>query len=284
MKVLFLLALVIGFVVANGQTDQTGQTQTTLVGKLGEIAARFDADEAENFDSTMELIVGHLMAAPIVLATDGDVLTRKEAEQMPGALIDAEDGGPTGNPEDAERVFQEWCNDIGRARGILNGFKSAAHQAEALDLLERAEDMARNFHDLILGDIQRNNTRPALGLVEGQERLIENSAALPFKFGRRGVVERTFQSELPLKGGAVVLKEFAGIRAYVVCRFIPIWAEPWTSRRRLIGYRRVYHIRYYPCEYLKSIIYDAEKDPRVHTMWHCDRGLLSFWNYPVIRG
>ena len=121
---------------------------------------------------------------------------------------------------------------------------------------------------------------------DNQEIEITNGAMVPFLLGTRGLHETSYQGSMQPGGSAFVLKEFMGLKAILVCKYIPIWQEAWYSRRKIIGYKRVYYLKYVPCEYLKSIIYkDTIKgvEKYVKTIQHCDHALLSYWNFPLKR-
>jgi hypothetical protein len=192
---------------------------------------------------------------------------------------------------------------------VLDGYDGYAHQHEANEFLQKVSDVARNFYELLKEPLGTNNTRNVdlrkltkemdervnpfdpdrervLQLRDGQEIEITNGAMVPFLLGTRGLHETSYQGSMQPGGSAFVLKEFMGLKAILVCKYIPIWQEAWYSRRKIIGYKRVYYLKYVPCEYLKSIIYkDTIKgvEKFVKTIQHCDHALLSYWNFPLKR-
>ena len=65
-------------------------------------------------------------------------------------------------------------------------------------------------------------------------------------------------------------------------RQIPIWAEPWTSRARIIGYRTIYVLEFVPTEWIKTIAFfnvGGRIDTQVTTTVVLERELLHFWRF-----
>lgn len=52
----------------------------------------------------------------------------------------------------------------------------------------------------------------------------------------------------------VVLKEFHGMILKIQCKIIPIWVEPWYSRAKIVGYKKIWYIEYVPAEFIKRIV------------------------------
>lgn len=109
---------------------------------------------------------------------------------------------------------------------------------------------------------------------------------VPFpRFGSPHIAhERAFTGQVPDGGAHVVTKEFFGLQLRLFWRWVPIYVEPWYPRRRIIGYRRHLYVRWVPCEYIKSIVYQDSDDgsaivPRISSQTHCDHSLLYFWRY-----
>lgn len=277
MKAVYLVLACVFFATVyaagDGATDNPRQPNPAGLDHLFDKLENLHADDTDEFDRLAETLVGHLTGPPIILAAPDKEL--RDPKEGPGALVPPEFNGPTGDPADAEDIFQGWCGHLDHAIQILRKYRGRGNQHEAAEFLIKLRDVAQNLHELIQGG--------ALRLNDNQEIALTNAARVPVHFGVRGVPEASFQGTIPPGGSHVVTKEFLGLRASLVCRPVPIWVEPWYARRRIIGYRRVYYIQYIPCEYIKSIIYtDAHDsvDVDVHVTKQCDRELLSFWAYP----
>ncbi len=270
--ILITLTALAAYAHAAGTTNADGTTVNPVQELLNDMA-KVPVEQADRFNHLAEQLVGHLVGPPVILATPDNELM--DNERFPGLAVPEQFGGPRQTPEDAQDIFQAWCDMVDQAIETLNRFEGNASQREAAEFLHKAADVAKNLHELI--------NAGALTLRDNQEIEISNAARLPFRLGVRGVPEASYQGEIPKDGSAFVLKEFLGLKLTLVRRPIPIWQEAWYSRRRIIGYRWVYYLQWTPCEYLKSILYhdtDNGVVPRVHTRQHCDRALLSYWAYP----
>lgn len=258
-------------------------------GKLDPLDEMIDAlgrtTNSASFDKLTEDILGHLVGPPLPLGTPGNEVL--EPQDFPGFVLPPEVGGPQGNSEDADIIFRDWTNKVDRLVDALKEVKQDGdNRFEALDFIQKVRDVAENFRELVNTPLNPNDPLSIriIELQDNQEIEITNAAKLPIRLGVRGVPEASYQINVPHDGSAVVLKEFLGLKSILVCRSIPIWQEPWSSRRRIIGYKRVYYLKFVPCEYLKSITYkdtSAGVKMDVNTRQHCDRALLSYWNYPI---
>lgn len=241
-------------------------------------------NEPERFDRMTETIIRHLVSPPIVLGTADNELVDPLTVNDPGALIPPEFGGPRGNDEDAGQIYQMWQQSVQRVIASLKKFRGDAHQHEALDFLMKVEDLAGNFRELLTARTPTGERQRIIDLNEGQEIDITNGAFSPFHLGHRGARETAHEVSYPKGGVAAVVEKFMGGKFVLVCRRIPIWGEAWFSRRRIIGYKRVYFFRYLPCEYIKAVIFRGESDDfTVSSKEVCDYALLKYWNYPLRR-
>ena len=270
-----LIIVLISF--AYGDQDQDQNQDQDLGDPIAYLLERLNASDQtkEDVDRVTEALVSHLIGPPIILSTPNTEILK--SQRFPGFVIPPQHGGPQGKRSDANNIYLKWRDQMQNAMNVLKEHKVRGNQYEAIDLLHKILDMAKNFHDLI-----ENNV---LELNNNQEIEITNSAKTPIRLGVRGIHESTFQGTLNAGGSAFVLKEFMGLKSILVCRAIPIWQEPWYSRRRIIGYKRIYYLKLIPCEYLKSILYKDTPNgiiKSIKTTQHCDRALMSFWNYPLL--
>lgn len=52
----------------------------------------------------------------------------------------------------------------------------------------------------------------------------------------------------------VVVKEIQGVKRRLVLRVVPVWVEPWSARRRIVGFRLVWVLEYVPAQFIKRVI------------------------------
>ena len=81
---------------------------------------------------------------------------------------------------------------------------------------------------------------------------------------------------------AVVLKEIRGVVAQVRPIRVPIWREPWASRRAIIGYRTVWVWEFLPAEFIKTISMTnngGTLTTGIQQRVVIDRGLVNFWGF-----
>ena len=78
---------------------------------------------------------------------------------------------------------------------------------------------------------------------------------LPISFrGNREPNEDIFKDVIGPNECHVVVKEIHGLKAKLRCKVIPIWVEPWWTRRTIVGYKKVWWIEYVPAEFIKRIL------------------------------
>ncbi len=109
----------------------------------------------------------------------------------------------------------------------------------------------------------------------------------PFPFFRRaafdGGTEVTVVTDALADGeAAVVLKEIRGVVAVVRPIVIPIWVEPWYSRARIVGFRRVWVWEFVPAEFIKTISLvnqGGQVRSDIDSQVVLDRQLMNFWRF-----
>lgn len=98
-----------------------------------------------------------------------------------------------------------------------------------------------------------------------------------------GGTEATIVTEALAPGEmAVVLKEIRGVVAQIRPIQVPIWREPWFSRRAIIGYRTVWVWEFLPAEFIKTISMTNDAGTLKTSIAQrvvIDRGLLHFWRF-----
>ena len=124
--------------------------------------------------------------------------------------------------------------------------------------------------------------------VQGAGGLGARLVGSPFPFfapGFRfdGGHEETIVTEALADGEmAVVLKEIRGVVAQVRPIQVPIWREPWFSRRAIIGYRTIWVWEFLPAEFIKTISMTnngGTLSTNIQQHVVIDRGLVHFWRF-----
>jgi hypothetical protein len=110
----------------------------------------------------------------------------------------------------------------------------------------------------------------------------------PFLHRQRSLspVEYVDKCTLSDTDSCVIMKELFGLKLRLYYTYVPLWQEPWYSRRRIIGWRPVWHMRWLPCEYIKSIVYTKDdsdpnmlNNPTITRKEFCDPSLLTYWHW-----
>jgi len=133
-------------------------------------------------------------------------------------------------------------------------------------------------------------------LPRGDQAIFPESVASPFlplpifgDFSNRQPQETLFSGAVEGRGGHVILKEIFGLKLRLWYHLIPIWAEPWYPRRRIVGYKKIWYLSFVPCEYVKSIIFNSATTspigtsrlgpPKVVAYEFCDSRLNGYWRW-----
>ena len=81
----------------------------------------------------------------------------------------------------------------------------------------------------------------------------------------------------------VVVKEIQGMKVRLVAKLLPIWIEPWFSRRKIVGFKIVWCVEYVPAQFIKKIITcndccnKIKNEVFTEIIEHPE--LLNFWRY-----
>lgn len=193
---------------------------------------------------------------------------------------------PTPNVEETLAMHRMHIQELQKTIGVIQD-ALAKRQDLPEDILAFLNDVKVSFEadvDLLQTVGKWTATVPpgspaAKQLVSRQLR----SPFIPFPTPRTSEPQETVKHDVVGPGQCmVVVKEIHGLKVRLVAEIIPIWVEPWFSRRRIVGYKIVWHLEYVPAEFIKRIEScnrNLEIITRTDIEIKAEPELLDFWQF-----
>jgi len=262
-------------------------------------------------DLWAQCIISHVVGPPIVLpdpfanGTDTDVIAIYNQfirDLLSSAEVLKTFGNNGGSPAAAEAAqFLESVQSVVAA--VKYQLDSAAANNDCGRLLPQVEPTnakgVRIVDPTLCQKIRNGDPIPSptfngdpLTVVAplGDDNIFRDFVASPFlplpPFGApdsRAPKEAQASRSIPPGGAFLAVKEVFGLKLRLWYTNIPIWVEPWYPRRRIVGFRKIWQLRWVPCEYIKSIISNSDnyqvQPPTFNAVEYCDSRLLSYWRW-----
>lgn len=100
------------------------------------------------------------------------------------------------------------------------------------------------------------NVRPRTpqARVLNKRQLRSPFVPLPFLHPLHGPEEVVTHDVIGINECMVVVKEIQGMKVRLVAKILPVWVEPWSSRRRIVGTKVVWCVEYVPAQFIKKVV------------------------------